>query len=474
MIKSKGISLASRGLRYKLKIAVSLMAILPLLVCVYIVSSYVLPLVGFKVDVLASVGMVVVSITIAVIGFTVVKEVFDHVLTVSTEAKLIAAGDLSRKVEVPHEDELGDLGDALNQMTVRIRSNMDELKSYSERTTEINMEIQKRVIVLSSLLQISSLISQGARLDDILKITVEKARLLANSEMAFLLFREENSDTFFAKVTDGLNLQHLNKVRIPVAHRVFGKLVTTNLPLVVDKKNRLSPDDEAAFREEFKVKNVLALGVHLKGKVLGILAIANSQEGFTYDKDDVELLDIFAKQVAIGVENDFLLHRIEKLEIKDALTGLYNEMFIRSRLQEEIKRAIVYQRPCAFALLNVDNFEKFHRTFGLLRSESTLKKVASLVRDSVSEIDRVARFGDNDFAIVLPEKNKRQALDLTEEIRRRIEVTFSSEQDPTCRITVSGGISENPLDGVESEELIAKAKASLAIAKSQGKNRVVV
>jgi diguanylate cyclase (GGDEF)-like protein len=186
------------------------------------------------------------------------------------------------------------------------------------------------------------------------------------------------------------------------------------------------------------------------------------------------LLDIFAKQIAIGVENDFLLHRIEKLEIKDALTGLYNEMFIRSRLQEEIKRAIVYQRPCAFALLNVDNFEKFHRTFGLLRSEAALKKVASLVRDSVSEIDRVARFGDNDFAIVLPERNKRQALDLTEEIRRRIEVTFSSEQDPTCRITVSGGISENPLDGVESEELVAKAKASLAIAKSQGKNRVVV
>jgi methyl-accepting chemotaxis protein len=199
MIKSKGISLASRGLRYKLKVAVSLMAILPLLVCVYIVSSYVLPLVGLKVEVTASVAMVVVSIAIAVIGFTVVKEVFDHVLAVSTEAKLIAAGDLSRKVEVPHEDELGDLGDALNQMTVRIRSNMDELKSYSERTTEINLEIQKRVIVLSSLLQISSLISQGARLDDILKITVEKARLLANSEMAFLLFREESSDTFFCQ-----------------------------------------------------------------------------------------------------------------------------------------------------------------------------------------------------------------------------------------------------------------------------------
>lgn len=472
MLKHKSLALASRGLRYKLKIAFYLMSILPLLVCLYLVSNYILPQAGFRIDITAS---VLISIFIAIIGFCVVKEVFDRILSVSTEAKLIAAGDINRKVEVVRsEDELSDLGDSLNQLTMRIRSNMDELKTYGERTTEINLEIQKRVIVLSSLLQISSLISQSANLEDILKITVGKSRLLANSEFAFLFFREENTDTFYVKVADGMNSRQLLHIRLTGQHPVFEKLINANHPLVIDKKSPLDPEAEKGFQQEFKIKNIMALPVYLRGKVAGILMIGNNRENFAYDNDDLELLDIFAKQIAIAVENDALLHRIEKLEIKDALTGLYNEMFIRSRLQEEIRRAIAYQRPCAFVILNVDNFEKYHRGYGLLRAEAALKKIASLIRDSVSEIDRVARFGDNEFAVVLPEKNKRHAQEVAEEIRKRVEFSFSEEHDANFRLTVSGGLSENPLDGVEAEELVVKAKAALNIAKTQGKNRIAV
>jgi len=472
MRKPKNVSLAARGLKYKLKIAFYLMSILPLLVCIYLVSNYILPQVGLKLDIAAA---VVLSIIIAVIGFLVIKEVFDRVLSVTTDAKLIAAGDLNRKVGsiAGEADEVGDLGDALNQLTLRIRSNMDELKAYGERTTEINLEIQKRVIVLSSLLHISSVISQGARLDDILRLTVEKSRLLANSEQALLLFREEGTDTFFVKTADAPNAPQLMQLKVNSKHPVLGKLVSTAHPVVIDRKNPVQPEWMPALSKDFNVLNLLAVSVYLKGKVTGMLVVGNNREGYIYAKDDLELLDIFAKQIAIAVENDILVHRIEKLEIKDPLTGLYNEMFIRSRLQEEIKRAIIYQRPCAFVLLNVDDFEKYHHNFGLLRSETALKKVASIIRDSVSEIDRVARFGDNEFAVVLPEKNKRKANEIADDVRKRIEFSFSEENDATLRLTVSGGVSENPLDGVEAQELIAKAKAALNIAKTHGKNRIV-
>ncbi len=472
MHKPRNVPLSARGLKYKLKIAFYLMSILPLLVCIYLVSNYILPQFGFKADITAS---VILSIIIAVIGFMVIKEVFDRVLSVTSDAKLIAAGDLNRKVGAVsgEEDEVGDLGDALNQLTLRIRSNMDELKAYSERTTEINLEIQKRVIVLSSLLHISSVISQGARLEDILKLTVEKSRLLANSEEAFLLFREEGTDTFFIKTADAPNAPQIAHLRISGQHPLLGKLSSVTHPIVIDRKNPVLPELLPQMTRDFNVINLLAVSVYLKGKVMGMLVVGNNREGYVYAKDDLELLDIFAKQIAIAVENDILVHRIEKLEIKDPLTGLYNEMFIRSRLQEEIKRAIIYQRPCAFVLLNVDNFEKYHHSFGLLRSETALKKVASIIRDSVSEIDRVARFGDNEFAIVLPEKNKRKANEIADDVRKRIEFSFSEETDTMLRLTVSGGVSENPLDGVDAQELIAKAKAALNIAKTHGKNRIV-
>jgi len=449
------------------------MSVLPLLVSMYLVSNYILPKAGFRLDATVAVS-VVISIAIAVIGFFLVKEVFDRVVSISSEAKLIAAGDFNRMVETSKEDEVGYLGESLNQLTVQIRNSMDELKGYSERTTEINVEIQKRVLALSSLLQISSLISQGLKLDEILQLTVEKSRILANSDVTFLFFRDAEEGDFYVRAVDGINAQHMAKLKIEQNEPVFGKLVKTNKPLIVDKDNTLAENSRIAFYEKFRLKNILALPIFLRGKVTGILGIGNTKEPFLYKKEDVELLDIFAKQITIAVENDLLLRWVEKLEIKDALTGLYNEAFIKNRLQEEIRRAIIYQRPCSFIILNIDNFAAYHQNFGSLQAESTLKRVASLVRDSITEIDRAARIGDNEFALVLPEKNKRQSLAIAEDIRKKIEFVFGEEQDQNKKITVSGSVSENPLDGLTAEELFSKAKELLAKAKSQGKNKIVI
>jgi diguanylate cyclase (GGDEF)-like protein len=435
----------------------------------YLVSNYILPKIGLKTDIAAS---ILISIFIAIIGFFVVKEIFDRIVSVTTEAKLIAAGDISRKLEITHPDEVGDLSGALNQLTQRIRINMDELKNYSEKTTEINLEIQKRILVLSTLLQISSLITQGAKLEDILKLTVEKSRFLANSDVSYLLFRQEAEETFSMKVADGINSDDLLKINVEPQDVLFSRIIKTNKPLILDKQNALPENLALSFYERFRLKNTLALPVYLRGRVMAILGIGNTRETFLYRKDDLELLDIFAKQIAIAVENDILMHRVEKLEIKDALTGLYNAAFMHNRLQEEIKRAIIYRRPCAFILFDIDNFKRLQQNFGLLESEIILKRIAALVKDSVSEIERVGRTGDNEFAVILPEKNKRQAQKLAEDIRNKIEVSFSKEEDPRKRLTVSGGVSENPLDGVSSEELISKAKELVNLAK-KGRNCIV-
>ena len=473
MAKRKSSFLSSGNLKYKLRIAFCLMSVLPLLVCMYLVSNYILPKAGFKLDVSVTVS-IIISVVIAVIGFFLVKEVFDRVVSISSEARLIAAGDFSRMVETTKEDEVGYLGESLNQLTVQIRNSMDELKGYSERTTEINVEIQKRVLALSSLLQISSLISQGLKLDEILQLTIEKSRILANSDVAFLFFRDTEESNFYVRAIDGSNAQYLIKQKIESGEPVFNKLIKTNKPLVVDKDNSLPENSRIAFYDKFRLKNLLALPIFLRGKVTGIFGIGNTKEPFQYKKEDVELLDIFSKQITIAIENDLLLRWVEKLEIKDSLTGLYNEAFIKNRLQEEIRRAIIYQRPCSFIILNIDNFQSYHKTFGSLSAEGTLKKVASLIRDSVTEIDRAGRIGDNEFALVLPEKNKRQAQVMAEDMRKKIEYVFSEEQDPNKRITVSGGVSENPLDGLSAEELFLKARELLKVAKSQGENRVAI
>lgn len=469
--KADRFSLNSRTIKQKLMVAFQLMSILPLLVCIYLVSNYILPKFGFKIDVIAT---VIISIFVALIGLLVIKEVFDRLTSVAMEAKFIAAGDINRKLEVSHDDEIGDLGNVLNQLTQRIRGNMEELKHYSERTTEINIEIQKRVIVLSNLMQISTLISQGSKFEDILKIAVEKSKFLASSETAFLLFRDENKDFFYMKIVDGARADYLMGIVVGAKEDIYNKFLNFNKLLILDKQNLLSDNLTVDFLEKFQLKNCLAMPVFLKGRVKAILGIGNTREGFQYSKDDIELLDIFSKQIAIAIENDIMASRIEKLEIKDALTGLYNQTFINSRLQEEIKRAIAYQRPCAFIIFNIDNFNNYRDKFGLIAAEVAIKKIAVLVRDSVTEFDRVGRTGDDEFSVILPEKNKRQAQDVAEDIRKKIEFVYSEEQDQDKRLTFSAGVAENPLDGIEAKQLILKAGELLGKAKTQGKNRVVV
>jgi len=464
-------ALSSKGLKYKLKISFALMSILPLLVCVYLISHYMLPQVGLKLDI---VTFIAISVFIALIGFFVIKEVFDRILSITNSAKIIASGDYRHNLEVLEGDEVGDLGEAFNRLTQRIRTNMDELKNYSEKTAEINIGIQKRVIVLSGLLQISSLISQSAELDDILKAIIEKSRLLADSEVAYLLYREENQETFYMRWADGLGFQQLLDIRVEPTDDVFYRINNINKPLLLDRENLLPSQIISFVHDKLRLKNTLALPIYLRGRIIAILGIGNNREPFEYLKEDMELLDIFAKQLGIAAENDILTHSIKKLEIKDTLTGLYNELFMRSRLQEEIKRAIMYRRPCAFILLDIDHFKQYTQAFGSIQTESTLKRIAALIRDSVSEIDRVGRMSDDEFAVILPEKNKRQALETAESIRKNIEFGFSEESDKAKRATISGGVSENPLDGISAEELIVKAKEMLGLAKKEGRNRIVI
>lgn len=463
----------SYSLKHKLKIAFTLMSIFPLLVCIVLISNYRLyPQTAFGLEINIA-AVVAISVIIALIGFLLLKGIFDRIVSVSSEAKLIAAGDLNRQIEIGQPDEVGDLSGVLNQLTQRIRENMNELKDYGERTTQINLDIQKRVLMLSSLLQISSLISQGLKLDDVLKTTVAKSRLLGDSDIAYLFFREEMQETFSLRISDGADFEHLLQVKLRGADHAFVELINKLRPLVLDKNNALAGEKADTFYRSFKLKNTLALPVFLRGRVVAILGIGNNKDCYVYSSDEVELLDILSKQVAIALENDILVHRVEKLEIKDALTGLYNKSFIGMRLQEEIKRAIAYQRPCAFIVLDIDNFNRYHQKFGALQAEATLKQVATLIRDSVSDIDRAARTGDNEFSIVLPEKNKRTAQDTAEMIRRKIEFAYNEEQDPEKKVTISAGVSENPLDGIVAQELIDKAGERLGLAKRRGRNCVI-
>ncbi|MEW6009178.1 MAG: diguanylate cyclase [Candidatus Omnitrophota bacterium] len=476
-MKNRKPNLASRSLGVKLKIAFVLSSVIPILILLNMIFPSLFNF-TLKVNELEPLRfnltpVLIITTLIVALGYYILKKIVDPIISISREADHIASGHFDHviKVGLDREDEIGDLSSALDKLTLRIRNSMEELSSYSEKTKKINLEINKRVVTLSNLLQISSLISQGSQLNEILTLSVDKIMQVGQSEIGFLMTKEEGEDLLTMRCMRG-DLQGLANLKIRLGQELLGNIILKKEVFILDKNNKESSSSVKEFQEKFRVRNAIIIPLYVRGKALGVICIANNIEDFSYTSDDLEVVEIFVKQIAIALETDFLHFRVQKLEVKDALTGLYNERFIKARLDEEIKRAVIYQRPCSLLLFNVDNFRRYYTLFGGLASESALKRIALALEDSVTEIDRVGRMGDNDFAIVLPERNKKEAAKIAEGIREKLEHLFKEEPEANKRLTVSGGVSENPLDGVSAEELLVRAKELLAEAKAHGKNRI--
>ena len=466
-----GRSLMPKGLKQKLIVSFSLMSVVPLLVLCYIVVNYVFPQLKSVWDITLIMG---VTTLIALLGFSVARGLVLPVIKMATEVQDIAAGHLDHQVDVRAPDEVGALGMALNQVTQRVRENMSQLRVYGEQTKHLNLEINQRIMALSHLLQVSTLIAQSAKVEEIIAFILEKLTQMGHTELNCLLEPAMDENTFVVRAAAGIE-PHQAKALINARFVApwLWKALREQRMLTID--GRSSPRERGLIREMFGMTNAVCQPLTSIGQGIGFLISANRKENFTFEEEDMDFLKIFAKQLAIAIENDLLIKRAEELKVIDDLTGLYNSGYIKSRLEEEIRRARRHHRSCSLVVFNLDNFRKLQELYGGLTAEGILCQVAELLKSHVSEVDRVGRMGQDEFVAILPERNKREAIELAEAFRRKIEEhVFSNGPQQLSRVvTLSAGVSENPLDGATSEELFEKANDAVRVAKKEGRNRVV-
>jgi len=445
------------------------MSLIPLFVCMFFILAYIYPETRypFTISSSATLTIVVITVFIAVLGFILLREIIDPVVTISQQAKEVAEGKVDASFKIEREDEIGDLSNALNRMTSRIKEAINELHSYGEKTKEMNLEIHKKVLTLSNLLQVGNLISAGTSLEEVIKTVSEKLSELEMFSSSFIYLVESEGmlirKNFYQLDPEGL------PERISFGSGPMGKIASQGEPLVADDFSG-GGGGVKELKYTLHQANLAIFPITTRGTVMGLLGTANSLPRFKYKPEDLETIKIFAKQLSIAVENDLLHKRAKELEMKDEITQLYNEKFTRQRLEEEIKRAVHYQRPCSFILVDVDDFKTVDTQYQV----DLLRQVAKELEGHITEADRAARLDRDLFALIVPERNKREATQLAETFRRRMEEVYGGSKGfRGKKVTVSAGVSENPIDGSVAEELIRKAKDALASAKALGKNRVV-
>jgi diguanylate cyclase (GGDEF)-like protein/putative nucleotidyltransferase with HDIG domain len=177
----------------------------------------------------------------------------------------------------------------------------------------------------------------------------------------------------------------------------------------------------------------------------------------------------------------FLIHRslsVPALQAEarvDPKTGLFNARHFAVALSEEIGRAQRFERPMSLIMADLDLLRDINNSYGHLAGDAVLKGIAEVFRAQLRHYDVPARFGGEEFSILLPETPPGQALEIAERIRRAVaQRTFDVEtSSEPIRATVSIGVAGYPKDGTDANELIHQADLAVYRAKLQGRNRVL-
>jgi diguanylate cyclase (GGDEF)-like protein/PAS domain S-box-containing protein len=191
----------------------------------------------------------------------------------------------------------------------------------------------------------------------------------------------------------------------------------------------------------------------------------------------LDLLQTMAQIIGIIIENIRLYEKVRRQSLVDQLSGVYNRRYLDRKLREEIRRARRYKRDLSLLIVDVDNLKTVNDTLGHLSGDALIRGVAQMLKIETREVDVVARYGGDEFVIIMPETSMENAVFKAEQLRAVCEATdiepAAGNPDP-IKTTMSIGVSSlnETASGHDSEDLLAQADAALYASKREGKNRV--
>ena len=176
---------------------------------------------------------------------------------------------------------------------------------------------------------------------------------------------------------------------------------------------------------------------------------------------------------AIALDNAIALQKAEALSVTDDLTRLYNSRYLNQALRREAKRASRNGRPLSLLFLDLDGFKMVNDNHGHLAGSKALAETAAIVRGCARETDVVARFGGDEFALILPDTGQEGAVAVAARIRDRVSAAqFLAEDGLSLHLTVSIGVATLPDSVGSAEELLRAADAAMYQVKASGKNGI--
>lgn len=320
-------------------------------------------------------------------------------------------------------------------------------------------------------------LNQAKEPDMLYEAILDASVHLTEAEKGSLMLADDTS-YLTIKAAKGIHKRLFNEIKIKAGEGIAGKVFSEGILLMADDIER---NDLFGFRKRTKYRTGSFISIPLKigEKTIGVLNISDKITGEVFSKEDLSLLRSFASYASIALERSnyyTLAGHLKELSITDSLTGLFNRRYFEERFFEELHRSDRHNLSFSLAMLDIDDFKLFNDTEGHLAGDEVLKSIANIAKDSLRVIDVIARFGGEEFAVIMPQTEKEEAFAVAERIRKSIkeQLPRTWKVFPGDTITVSIGLATFPFDGKDRKELIRNADKALYRGKMEGKDRTVL
>ena len=256
---------------------------------------------------------------------------------------------------------------------------------------------------------------------------------------------------------------HATGRRIPLGTGILGRVARTGERALVQNAipgnlTGILPDSRA----------VLCIPITYGESLLGVLNIESRSEN-AFAPQDVLILNTLADLLATALHNAFVFQKLQQQSITDGLTGIKTRRFFWEALSAEWKRASRSGRPFSVVLIDLDKFKEVNDTMGHFEGDLVLARVGRLLEQKSRQSNVVARYGGDEFIVLMPETGSEQAQVLAERLRQWL------AGDPMLsehHITGSFGVASFPMHGFSIEDIIRVADAGMYVSKRSGGNSV--
>lgn len=260
-----------------------------------------------------------------------------------------------------------------------------------------------------------------------------------------------------------------------VSHKVF----INRQPMLVQDTSQ-EPGLSAGRQYPYASRSFVSVPLRENGHALGVLHLTERPGEAVFTPRDLALLERLSLQASAAIRKARLEEEVQTLRVSsciDHLTGVHNRRYLDEQLAVEVKRARRFGQPVAVAMFDVDSFKSVNDTMGHEYGDSVLKMIAGTVRRQLRSVDILARYGGDEFVLVLPGTDADGALSTVEKLRTLIastELPADRGGSPPRSFTVSAGLSVYPGLATGAEELIRRADQSLLQAKMAGRNTTLL